>query len=201
MWVQSEMSSLFVGNRSLALAPSMSTAWEDLQFSHKPTNIPLSSVWRSIPPQNEPLTDWISDRREKVVYKILWKLLRDFKTRTKQPKEGKETIYGGLRNGNSYKTNQNFYCWTSGQTNFVRFLVYFGLSLAFRGFQEWDYRRIIHTIWHPFKSFTFSTNGWCSIKLLELELENGCLSFNWWPLVKEANEPRDSSDSTCRQTD
>jgi hypothetical protein len=34
----------------------------------------------------------ISDKREKVLYKILWKVLRDFKTRTKQPKEGKETI-------------------------------------------------------------------------------------------------------------
>jgi hypothetical protein len=34
----------------------------------------------------------ISDRREKVLYKILWKVLRDFETRTKQTKEGKETI-------------------------------------------------------------------------------------------------------------
>jgi hypothetical protein len=34
----------------------------------------------------------ISDRRKKVLYKILWKVLKDFKTRTKTPKEGKETI-------------------------------------------------------------------------------------------------------------
>jgi hypothetical protein len=34
----------------------------------------------------------ISDRREKVLYKILWKLLGNLKTRTKKPKEGEDTI-------------------------------------------------------------------------------------------------------------